>query len=210
MSPEELTGRAEGLPLVVLGERDPHGVADHVAIDDVTAAREVTDHLLSLGRRRIGIIGAQPHLRSGTAELRLRGVRRSLGDAGLPADPSREVPVASLHRSEGLRAMELLLATRRPPDAVLCFTDELALGAMHAIRRGGLRIPHDIAVAGFDDIEDGRFAGPPLTTISPGKHQIATTAVQCLADRIYGRLRDLPGRQVTAGHELLLRQSTLG
>lgn len=209
-SPEELSRHAGGLPLVVLGERDPHGVADHVAIDNVTAAREVTDHLLSLGRRRIAALGVQPHLSNGTAELRLRGLHGALADAGLPTDPVLEMPVGSLHREEGFQAMELLLDRPVRPDAVFCFTDELALGAVRAILRRGLRVPEDIAVAGFDDIEDGRYTTPSLTTVAPDKEQIAASALQCLADRVYGRLRDLPGRQVRARHRLTVRESTAG
>lgn len=209
-SVEELRHRAGGLPLVVLGERDPHGVADHVAIDNVMAAREVTGHLLSLGRRRIAALGVQPHLSNGTAELRLRGLRRALADAGSPSDPALEMPVGSLHREEGLRAMDVLLDQAVRPDAVFCFSDELALGAIRAILRRGLRVPQDVAVAGFDDIEDGRYTTPTLTTIAPDKEQIATSALQCLADRVYGRLGDAPVRQVTARHRLVVRESTAG
>jgi DNA-binding LacI/PurR family transcriptional regulator len=90
------------------------------------------------------------------------------------------------------------------------FSDELALGAARAALRRGLRVPQDVAVAGFDDIEDGRYATPPLTTISPDKRQIAVAALQCLADRVYGRLDALPARQVTVGHRLVVRESTAG
>jgi DNA-binding LacI/PurR family transcriptional regulator len=207
---EELGRCAARLPLVVLGEYDTRGRADHVAIDNVAAADEVTAHLLSLGRRRIAAIGVQGHLDNGTSQLRLRGMRRALARASLPADPRDELPVASLHREEGRRAMGLLLDRPQPPDAVFCFSDELALGAVHAALRRGLRVPQDIAVAGFDDIEDGRYATPTLTTVSPDKRQIALAALQCLADRIYGRLATAAARQVTVPHRLLLRESTTG
>lgn len=65
-------------------------------------------------------------------------------------------------------------------------------------------------MVGFDDIEDGAFTTPSFTTVSPDKHQIATSALQCLADRVYGRPRHLPTRQVIAAHRLVVRESTGG
>jgi DNA-binding LacI/PurR family transcriptional regulator len=199
---------ASSAPLVVLGEFDSGERCDHVVIDNVAAAREATGHLVALGRRRIAAVGAQPHLHNGTAELRLRGYRQALTAAGLPDDPRQVATVASLHRAEGLRAAVELLDAQDRPDAVFCFSDELALGVVRAAHERGLRVPQDLAVAGFDDIEDGRYAVPALTTVSPDKAEIATLAVQCLADRIYGRLDHLPARRLTARHRLLVRESS--
>lgn len=210
VAPAELTALAGGLPLVVLGERDPAGTCDHVAIDNVAAAREATAHLIALGRRRIAAIGLQPQLHSGTAQLRLRGYREALSTAGLTPHGRLQATVRSLHRPEGRRAMDEMLDGAEPPDAVFCFSDELALGAIHAALARGLRIPDDLAVVGFDDIEDGRYANPPLSTVAPDKNRIAASALQCLADRVYGRLADLPARQVTVGHSFVARESSTG
>lgn len=103
--------------------------------------------------------------------------------------------------------MAALLEAR--PDAVFCFNDLLALGAMRTILAAGLRIPQDIAVAGFDDIEDGRFSTPTLTTVAPDKAQLAGIAVDLLKQRIEGRT-DRPPREVHAAYRLMTRESTRG
>ncbi|GAB2793656.1 LacI family DNA-binding transcriptional regulator [Streptomyces daliensis] len=208
LSPQDVAATAGATPVVTLGEQDAQGALDHVAIDNIAAAREITAHLLARGARRLAAIGVQPQLHNKTAELRLSGFRAALDEAGAAHHPERELAVASLHREEGYRAMRQLLQAPQVPDAVFCFTDELALGAVRAIRQAGLRVPEDIAVAGFDDIEDGRYATPSLTTISPDKSHIATSALQLLADRIYGRLAHAPARHVTAPYTLITREST--
>ncbi|WP_181765118.1 LacI family DNA-binding transcriptional regulator [Streptomyces albidus (ex Kaewkla and Franco 2022)] len=207
LTPEELGRHSATMPLVVLGEQETGGTADHVAIDNVAAAREATAHLVALGRRRVAAIGLQPQLSNGTAEQRAQGYREGLTAAGLPVEALLMRTVASLHREEGFRAMRALLEAEPFPDAVFCFSDELALGALRAVRDHGLSVPADIALIGFDDIEDGRYCVPSLATVSPDKRQIAERALQCLADRVYGRLGHLPARQVTVPHRLIVRES---
>ena len=209
LSPAELVAHAGRTPLVLLGEQDPQALTDHVAVDNVLAAEEATRHLLSLGRRRIAAVGPQPHLHNGTAEQRLAGYRQALRQAGVEPTPRWEVPVRTLHRESGARAMAELLSRGEPtPDAVFAFSDELALGVMHTARRHGLRVPEDLAVVGFDDIEDAAYAAPPLTTVSPDKAQIAERALQCLADRVYSPGRTAPPQRITVPHRLVVREST--
>ncbi len=210
LSADELTATAHtSLPIVLLGERSARGKADHVAVDSVTAADEAVSHLLGLGRRRIAAIGLQPHLRNGTAQQRAEGYRRALRRAGIPPRPEWERSVTSLHREDGARAMADLLDGDTAPDAVFAFSDELALGAMHVAHLRGVRIPEQLAVVGFDDVEDGRYSHPALTTVSPDKQQIAQRALQCLADRIYSPHNDVPAATLTIAHRLLVRGSTV-
>jgi DNA-binding LacI/PurR family transcriptional regulator len=205
-SPAELASLAGSLPLVVLGELDPLGSIDHVALDNVAAARAAAAHLVALGRRRVAAIGLQSGLGHGTAELRAEGFRMGLRDAGL--SPVAEVEVTDLHRAEGARALRELLLLPGRPDAVFCFSDELALGALRVAAEQGVRVPDDVALMGFDDIEDGRFSAPSLTTIAPDREQIAERAVQCLAERVLGRLDTLPARRIVVPHRVLVREST--
>ncbi|GAA3773928.1 LacI family DNA-binding transcriptional regulator [Plantactinospora mayteni] len=208
-SPLALAGAdldAGATPLVLLGERVAHGQADHVAIDNVAAARDATGHLVGLGRRRIAAIGAQHTAEAATARLRLAGYSEALRAAGLARDEALIAPALAWHRADGAEAMRALLATGARPDAVVCFNDTLALGAMRALHDAGLRVPDDVAVAGFDDIEDGRFSMPTLTTVAPDKADLARIAVDLLAARLTAT--DPPPREQTVPHRLIPREST--
>jgi DNA-binding LacI/PurR family transcriptional regulator len=210
LSPAELRRRPGSAPLVLLGEQDADRLFDHVVVDNVAAAQEATRHLIALGRIRIAAVGVQPHLANGTAQQRLTGFRLALAHAGLAADPALEVPVRSLHRADGAAAMRALLDGGPPVDALFCFTDQLALGAMRVALEAGLRVPADLALVGFDDIEDGRYSTPSLTTVTPDKHAIAEQALTCLAERMHDGGAERPARRIIVGHRLSVRESTAG
>lgn len=205
LSPAEVSARPAGLPLVLLGERYDDSV-DHVGVDSVAAGVDATAHLAASGRRRIAAIGLQPHLANQTALQRVTGYRQALEAAGHRLDPDLEVAVERLHRADGARAMQTLLGLREPPDAVFCFTDELALGALRVAWDRGVRVPEDLALVGFDDVEDGRWSRPSLTTVSPDKAVLAEVAVDRLLDRIAGSRE--PARSTCTPHRLLIRESS--
>jgi LacI family repressor for deo operon, udp, cdd, tsx, nupC, and nupG len=210
MGSEELAARRDDTAMVLLGERIFDGPADHVAIDNVAAARDATAHLVALGRRRIAAIGDQRHVPAGrTAHLRLDGYRQALAEAGLPFDEALVLPADDYHRTNGAEMMARLLAMESPPDAVLCFADLIALGALRTALTAGRRVPEDVAIVGFDDIEDGRFSTPSLTTVRPDKHEIARLAVSFLLSRMSEDVGH-PPREVQAGYELVIRESTTG
>jgi DNA-binding LacI/PurR family transcriptional regulator len=195
--------------MVLLGERIHGGLADHVAIDNVAAARTAVVHLADLGRRRIAAIGVDRAESSPAAHLRLDGYRLGLKESDLGVDDTLVIPTAELHRMDGALAMAHLLDLVHPPDAIFCFNDLVALGALRTLRQRGVRVPEDVAIAGFDDIEDGRFSSPTLTTISPDKEQIARVAVSLLLERLDGR-GGAPPQEIRAAYRLIPRESTLG
>jgi DNA-binding LacI/PurR family transcriptional regulator len=208
MDHQELSEVRGDTPLVLLGEKIGGADIDHVAIDNVAAAFAATEHLLSIGRERVAAIGYQAGVRarSGVAAVRRAGYEAALASAGLPLDAHLTRSVRSYGRLDGAKAMEALLAER--PDAVFCFNDQLALGALHTMARRGLSAPGDVAVIGVDDIEDGRFSTPTLSTIAPDKAGVAREAVRLLHQRIEapeGRTRE-----ITVGFRLVPRQSTIG
>jgi DNA-binding LacI/PurR family transcriptional regulator len=211
-SPLALTGDdiaelARQRPVVLLGERLTHATADRVAVDSVRAACEATRHLIELGRQRVAFIGAQARGRTGA--VRLSGYRSALQEAGRRPDPALVARVGRFHRAEGAAAMARLLAAKAPPDAVFCANDLLAVGALRTLLSGGVRVPEDIAVAGFDDIEEARFTSPSLTSVCPDKLTIAEVSVELLCRRIREGAAG-PPVSVTAGHRLLVRESTVG
>lgn len=206
---DDLRPERAGIPLVLLGERLFGAPYDHIVPDNVAAARLATRHLLGLGRRRIAAIGVQDIQSGETARLRLRGYDEALAEVGLAIDPALLVPATSFHRADGARAMRRLLALDQPPDAVFCFNDLLALGAMRALHDAGCRVPEDVAIVGYDDIEEGLFATPSLTTISPDKAAIGRLAVSLLVERIEER-RTEPPACIDVPFRLQVRESTAG
>lgn len=180
-------------PIVFLGEqRFPR--FDQVAIDNAAAVHDVVAHLRASGRTRIAAIGAE---RSGHAASAVR--LAAFGDMG------RVEFVDSYRRAEGAAAMARLLDTGERPDAVFCFSDPLALGALRTLLSRGIRVPHDIALVGFDDIEDGAFATPSLTTITPDRAFLARAALERVEARLAGVI-DEP-TLIVAPHHLTMRES---
>jgi DNA-binding LacI/PurR family transcriptional regulator len=209
MGTDAIAAAADRTPTVLLGEREAPPEMDRVAIDNVAAATAATRHLLQAGRRRIAAVGGPMGGRPGTDVLRLQGYRAALAEAGGAPDPALAVPTRRLVRLQGIAAAQHLLELPKPPDALFCFNDLLALGAIYALRMRGVRVPDDIAVVGFDDIEDGRYSTPTLTTISPDKERIARTAVDLLVGRLQGRRSDTSS-DVVVDYELVVRESTGG
>jgi DNA-binding LacI/PurR family transcriptional regulator len=205
----QLGGPAVSTPLVLLGERVSGSSFDHVAIDNVAAARMATEHLLDLGRRELAGIGSMSSEVAQTARLRLAGFRAATAAAGLRVPDERVQEVSAYRRDEGARAMDRLLDQPEPPDAVYCFNDLLALGALHALHRRGLRVPEDVAVIGTDDIVESSYSTPTLSTVAQDVSEIATLAVDVLLERI-GVGSGEPPREVAASFSLKVRQSTVG
>ncbi|GCE31600.1 LacI family transcriptional regulator [Dictyobacter alpinus] len=197
-------------PIVLLGERLFGAPFDHVLIDNVEAAYVATSHLIATGKRRIAAIGVQT-ARSEAPSLRLQGFLRAHAEAHIQPDNSLLMDGGLWHRADGARAMQQLLQREQNamPDAVFCFNDLMALGAMSVINAAGYRIPEDIAVIGIDDIEDGRYASPALSTIAPDKPEIARLAVTRLVDHIKGHASQPPA-SIMAPFHLQARASTLG
>ncbi|GAA1712676.1 LacI family DNA-binding transcriptional regulator [Kribbella yunnanensis] len=204
----DLRDRPSSTPVVLLGERVVHGGLDHIMIDNVGAAELATRHLIDLGRRRIAAIGDQIDETRQTGRLRTLGYRAALRSASRKVIKELIRPTEFFHRADGAAAMADLLALPEPPDAVFCYNDLLALGALRTILGRGLRVPEDIALVGFDDIEDGRYSTPSLTTISPNKNEIAKNAVQLLLNRLDGD-SSVPA-EISAEYTLEIRESTLG
>jgi DNA-binding LacI/PurR family transcriptional regulator len=208
MTADEVSRRSAAPPVVMLGEQPGVGTVDHVAIDNRLAAATATRHLLASGRRRIAAVGLQPHLRNETARQRLAGYRDALAQAGVADDERLHVAVERLHHEDGVGAMRRLAELEELPDALFCFTDQLALGALRACADLGLRVPEDVALVGFDDIEAGRYAVPRITTIAPDKPGLAELVLTCLDERM--RDHALPGRDLVVPHRLLVRESAPG
>lgn len=197
-------------PMVLLGERIFNGPRDHVTMQNVEAARVATEHILSLGRRRIVALGAHEGETVGTAGLRLTGYRQALEAAGVEVDERLIRQVGPWHRKDGAEAMRRFLAEGVPFDAIVAFNDTLALGAMRVMAEAGLRIPEDVPVIGFDAIDETNYSLPTLSTIDPGREEIARTAIDVLVERIEAGASAAahPPRELLSTFRLIAREST--
>jgi DNA-binding LacI/PurR family transcriptional regulator len=203
-----LAASGTSTPLVLLGERISDTRHDHVVIDNVAAARLATEHLLSLGRTRVAAIGTMDTVAAQTARLRRAGYREVLAAAGHAVRPGYEQEVAGFTREQGALAADRLLDLPDRPDAVFCFSDLLALGALHALHRRGVAVPEEVAVIGVDDIAESRFCTPTLSTVSQDVDEIARLAVDALLHRLSDGAGE-PPREVAASFGLVVRDSTV-
>lgn len=205
---EALDEVSPAIPLVLLGEHLMASQRARVAVDNVAASAEAVEHLLGVGSRRIAAVGAKRGSTAATAELRLAGYRRAMHAHDVEIDPALEVVTDHFSRASGIRAVEALLAAGTPFDALFCFNDLLALGAIEALQQRGYRVPQDVAVVGFDDIEEGRHTNPDLTTIAADLQVLADSAVESLLQRL-----DEPstpeGTSIVVPHRLVVRGSTV-
>ncbi|WP_112237702.1 LacI family DNA-binding transcriptional regulator [Kribbella monticola] len=208
LGPEDVDQLRTSTPVVLLGERIFHGPVDHVVIDNVAGTQAAVEHLIASGRRRIAVIGTHPGEAVGTAAIRYGAYLSTLAAAGIRPVKKLAVPAGLWHRSNGAAAMEQLLSTGSKFDAVLCLNDTLALGALRVLTRHGLRVPDDVAVVGFDDIDEAQYSTPTLTSIDPGRTEIAAAAVDLLVARMSGDTSAY--REIVAQYALNVRESTAG
>jgi DNA-binding LacI/PurR family transcriptional regulator len=207
MGQDDVGALSVGFPLVILGERIFDSPVDHVTMRNVEAARDATHALLKAGFRRIAIIGAHEGEIIGSAGLRLRGHLEALEQAGVPMDPELIGYTAMWHRSNGASTMRELLARGVEFDAVFGLNDTLALGAMRVLQESGRRIPDDVAVIGWDALDEAQFSIPSLTTVDPGRQWIARTAVQTVLERIDRGDAVGPPRLLLAEYRIAQRES---
>lgn len=193
---------ASDLPTVLVGHRKADRTASYVDIDNVHAADVVTSHLVSIGRRRIGHITGRR--RTVHAEDRIIGYERAMARAGLSTDDL--VVDGDFNAPSGIAGAKELLD--RGVDAIFCANDAMARGALSTIRSRGLRVPDDVALAGFDDLEFSASLEPSLTTVRQGVREQGEEAVNCVFQLI--RERDGAPRRVLLPTELVIRQSTVG
>jgi DNA-binding LacI/PurR family transcriptional regulator len=173
-------------PVVLLGENVFCDQVDHVTMKNVEAAAAGTDYLIGLGHRRIALIGAatQDGPVMGTSTLRMKGYRQALQAHGIAPDPALELPAGTWRRADGAAGVRRLLDNGVAFDAVFAATDMLALGAMHELQVSGVSLPGDVSVLGFDNLVEGEYLTPTLSSVDGGRRRIADVAVSTLIDRI--------------------------
>ena len=195
-------------PMVLLGERILDGPKDHVTMRNVEGSQAATEHLIGIGRRRLVALGSDPAQGIGSAALRLEGYRRALAAAGIEEDPDLVVDVLGWYRRTGADSMRRFLERGTDFDGVVAFNDQIALGALRVMQEAGLRVPEDVAIIGFDDVDETAYTLPSLSTIDPGRDEIAEVALRYLVGRIDGSDADVPPRDHLTAFRVHQREST--
>lgn len=196
------------IPVVLLNRRVSRPGVHCILVDFENGMYRATKHLLALGHSRIG------HLASPStgqiAEARQRGIQVALTETGLTLKPEwYSIVPPGREVGGGFQAMRLLLdlPEDKRPTAVIAFNDIIAIGALHAVRSYGLRVPQDISIIGVDDIALAGHSHPPLTTISQPKYQMGKLAVQTLCRMNEGRI-SMSNNCTLLETPLIVREST--
>ena len=165
-------------PIVLINNQHDGQYVYSVGMDDVGGAREAVAYLIRRGHRRIGYIAGPPD--AVASDDRQAGWQAALAEAGLTADPALvATPAEGGGRPlGGERATRDLLARPDPPTAIFCYNDRSALGALKTARSLGRRVPADVSIMGFDDIDLAAYLDPPLTTIAQPKAELGQRAVE--------------------------------
>jgi DNA-binding LacI/PurR family transcriptional regulator len=191
----------KGLPLVSVDW--PEGRGDAVLMDLKRAGYQATSHLLSHGHRRVGLITRMPAA-ANISPLEA-GYRQALKEAGLAPSTRLMARVTGFGVGAGAGGARVLLSLARPPTAIFAVSDLLAIGALCAIKEAGLRVPGDVALAGFNDSPIASMVDPPLTTVAAPARQMGMEAMQMLQRRIAGE--EPVDRRVVLPVSLVIRAS---
>ncbi|MBI3945248.1 MAG: LacI family DNA-binding transcriptional regulator [Armatimonadetes bacterium] len=186
--------------------------ADVVTVDRVSGVYMVTKHLLELGHRRIGMLHGG--FEAPRDKERHQGYRQALAEHGCPVDERDLVLLEGagvmVSYLRGYHAARELLTRRPLPTALFCSNDEAAIGAMKALEEAGLRIPEEMAVVGFDDVDVAAYAPVPLTTVAQPVAEQAAQAVALLFERIANPEQERPPALVRLKPRLVVRASSGG
>jgi DNA-binding LacI/PurR family transcriptional regulator len=192
-----------GLPAVLIARTVEGADAPVFRGDDAYGIGLATDHLISLGHRKIAMIGGTDQ--TSTGRERYRGYVLAMERAGLKADPNLRIPGPRTKRA-GFEAAGQFLSLKARPTAAVCWNDLVAIGLMNGIFRAGLTPGLDISVTGYDDLEEAAIATPALTTVWNGQREVGKRAARALLDRLAGDV--LHADQELIKPELHVRQST--
>jgi DNA-binding LacI/PurR family transcriptional regulator len=183
LADREVTALArDGMRVVLASRHLPDAEVDMVLVDSVRGARIAVEHLISHGHKKIAYIGGPQSIAQ--FQNRLEGWREALSHAGLPVIPGLCFSLDRMDVASGDYATRRLLLLKEPPTAIFAATDNLAFGVLRACSQLGLRVPEQLALVGFDNVEFGEIALTPLTSVDGSGLIIGQRAMRMLVDRI--------------------------
>jgi LacI family transcriptional regulator, galactose operon repressor len=206
-APELVVIRSRGTPLVIVDRTRQDQSFCTVAVDDQLGGRLAAEHLIDRGHRRVAFVGGPKTL--GQVRDRLQGARDAWADAGLPEQDLITVPTESLDVGCGREAGERLagIPRGRRPTAAFCANDLAALGLLQHAITNGIRVPKELAIVGYDDIEFASAAAVPLTSVQQPRNDLGRAAAELLLDEASNPEHE--HRQIVFTPELIARTSTI-
>ncbi|MFI6647639.1 LacI family DNA-binding transcriptional regulator [Streptomyces sp. NPDC050529] len=199
--------RRHGIPFVVIDRVGGDEEGCSVAVDDVAGGALAIRHLVSSGHRAIAFVSGPAHLKQ--IQDRRAGSQAALAEAGLPPESMRELPVGRLDVAAGRDAGARLLGLMERPTAVFCANDLLALGVLQSLYAAGVRVPEDMAIVGYDDIEFAAAATVPLTSVRQPAVTMGTIAAELLLQETGDRASEHRHEHVVLQPELVVRRSSM-
>jgi DNA-binding LacI/PurR family transcriptional regulator len=196
------------VPVVTLsGHNEASGVAN-VVLDHELAANLALNHLFSLGHRNIAFIKGQAF--SSDTEVRWNAILRAASQLGIHVSPSLTAQLEGNEASPrlGYEVRTALIKSRHPFTAIFAFNDISAIGAIRALRESGSRVPDDVSVVGFDDIQSAAYQNPGLTTVRQPLRKMGTIAAETLLRRIRSGSVRSTTKQIVVAPELIVRETT--
>jgi len=181
-----------GIPIVELNRQREKDIFDAVLADNIQGAYQMTEYLIGMGHRRIGLIVGESNLT--TAKNRLVGYRRALEDAGIPIDPDL-IRIGTFTREHGEKGTQELMQLTEPPSVIFAGNNRIVMGTLFALQQHDIRVPDDVSVVAFDDAEWLGVWNPPITAVDIATDEMAQLAVDLLLRRIACPKRD--GKPVT-------------
>ena len=204
LSRKDFLEHGKTVPLVRLGGAPfDADLGDLVRSDDEGGMLQAARYLIELGRRRLAYVGGTRH--TGPSDHREAGYRRALAEAGLTVDEDLVIR-GEYTREAGRAAAEILLGRQDRPDAIACANDLIAIGVLDAARALGLRVPGDLAVSGYDDIDAASLVYPTLTTVVNPARQVGRACGEALLRQLTGGEPE-PPRELVIANSLIRRES---
>jgi LacI family transcriptional regulator len=157
--------------------------------DDLGGGQIAVRHLIEVGRRRLGVIAGPKHYDA--SALRLKGARAGTAEAGLKIPASRVRQGSKWYQDVGYQLAIDIMHSQAPPDGLFCMSDNLAFGALDALKELGMKVPDDVSVVGFDDRYGAAHVRPPMTTVALPLYEIGQFAGELLLQQIKGTLPPL-------------------
>jgi len=200
--------RYRPLPTVTISCPDKHEWVTNIVLNHKRAAELAIGHLTGLGHRHIALIKGQAF--SSDTEPRWQAIQHAAAKANLKLNPElmAQLEGDSPSHDPGYFAAQRLLASKAPFTAIFAFNDVSAIGAIRAVREAGLRVPQDVSVVGFDDVQSAAFQNPALTTVRQPLRTMGILAAEAIARQIAPPSDHPPSRQVIVDPELVVRDST--